>query len=422
MKRIIPVLVMLITLNLSLTARQTNDTLYQLYKAKQYPSLKKANTDSTHPLYYFYKAAYANACNRTEESAEWLRKYLGKKKKPEASIAFEYYTLEHDNHVRNFDFKKAAVTGPAILKKFRKKMEPDEIRGNENAALIWKALRNEPRQRVMQPSIDTLPFTRDVAGLINLEVRSGGSALKFVFDTGAGLSCVTESVAEQMGFRILPDSGMKVAGFNNIYNPVRIAIADSIRMGDLIVYNEPFLVFKDEAFSFANGLYRIQGIIGFPITKELGRITIEPKQLVLQKHEADDPTLEQNFFVETLRPLVILNYKGRPMPFNFDTGANSSDFFKPFYEADSTALLAVAKLVERQAGSAGGVSNHKVLEVPALEFVLNGQTISIPNAGIDPERLHVSDEKLFGNIGQDLLKQYKKVTIDFGNSHLRLSN
>jgi hypothetical protein len=301
-------------------------------------------------------------------------------------------------------------------------MEPDEIRGNENAALIWKALRNEPRQRVMQPLIDTLPFTRDVAGLINLEVRSGGSALKFVFDTGAGLSCVTESVAAQMGFRILPDSGMKVAGFNNIYNPVRIAIADSIQLGDLIVYNEPFLVFKDEAFSFANGLYRIQGIIGFPIAKELGRITIEPKQLVLQKHQADDPTLEQNFFVETLRPLVILNYKGRPMPFNFDTGANSSDFFKPFYEADSTALLAVAKLVERQAGSAGGVSTHKVLEVPALEFVLNGQTISIPNAGIDPERLHVSDEKLFGNIGQDLLKQYKKVTIDFGNSHLRLSN
>jgi hypothetical protein len=32
----------------------------------------------------------------------------------------------------------------------------------------------------------------------------------------------------------------------------------------------------------------------------------------------------------------------------------------------------------------------------------------------------VSSEKLYGNIGQDLLRQYKRVVIDFGNSHFRL--
>jgi hypothetical protein len=51
---------------------------------------------------------------------------------------------------------------------------------------------------------------------------------------------------------------------------------------------------------------------------------------------------------------------------------------------------------------------------------LDGEIIKLINPDIDTENHHVSSEKLYGNIGQDLLRQYKRVVIDFGNSHFRL--
>jgi hypothetical protein len=378
------------------------------------------NQDKTHSHYYFYKAVYANAINKPDSSLYWLRLYLGKKKKPPKEMAFAYYKLEHDNHVRSFHFREAAETGAYLLKKFRSEYKEDEIKGNGYANLIWKSLEQQPVQRIVQPISDTIPFTRDIAGLINLKVRANQIETNFVFDTGAGLSSITESHAKKLGLTILPDSGIYVAGFNNIYNPVRIGIAPELQFGDVVVYNEPFLVFSDEAFTFANGAYKINGIIGFPIAKGLGRINTEAKQLVLEKHEQDDPTLVPNFFIETLRPILMLEYKGKLLPFNFDTGANTSSFSKPLYELDSTALLQAGKYVQATSASAGGATTNRVLEVPSLEMKLNGETIKLINPDIDTENHHVSSDKLYGNIGQDLLRQYKRVVIDFGNSHFRL--
>jgi hypothetical protein len=413
-------IIVLLTLFSSVASAQKRDTLYQLYDAKQFPALKQMNQDKAHPHYYFYKAVYANAVNKPDSSLYWLRLYMGKKKKPPKEMAFAFYKLEHDNYVRSFHFREAAETGAYLLKKFRSEYKEDEIKGNGYANLIWKSLEQQPVQRIEQPVVDTIPFTRDIAGLINLKVRANQIETNFVFDTGAGLSSITESHAEKLGLKILPDSGIYVAGFNNIYNPVRIGIAPELRFGEVIVYNEPFLVFKDEAFTFANGAYKINGIIGFPIAKGLGRISIEAKQLVLEKHQVDDASLSPNFFIETLRPILMLEYKGKLLPFNFDTGANTSSFSKPLFELDSTALLQAGKYIQATNASAGGATTQKVLEVPSLEMKLNGEIIKLINPDIDTENHHVSSEKLYGNIGQDLLRQYKRVVIDFGNSHFRL--
>lgn len=416
-----PIPFLFIFLSLAAGARQ-KDTLYQLYEAKQFPAIQQMNQDPAHPNYYFFKAAYANAVNKPDSSLYWLRTYLGRKKKPPKDMAFPYYNLEHDNYVRSFRFREAAATGTYLLRKFKSEYKDDEEKGIRYANLIWQALEKEPVQKIEQPQVDTIPFTRDIAGLINLKVLANETESAFVFDTGAGLSSITESHAKKLGLKILPDSGIYVAGFNNIYNPVRIGIAPELQFGQVKIYNEPFLVFSDEAFTFANGAYKINGIIGFPIAKGLGRIHIESKQLVLEKHRQDDPTLVPNFFIETLRPILMLEYKGKLLPFNFDTGANTSSFSKPLFELDSVSLLQVGKYIQATNASAGGATTRRVLEVPSLEMKLNGETIKLINPDIDTENHHVSSDKLYGNIGQDLLRQYKRVVIDFGNSHFRLEN
>lgn len=409
-------------LSVLISSGQVKDNLYELYDSKQFPALHAANNNPDHPYYYFYKAVYANASNKPDSSLYFLKLFTGKKKTPPKELAFAYYKLENENYIRSFQFPEAEKTGRALVKKFAKEFTEDELKGSVNANLIWKALIRQPRQRIEQPVGDTLAFTRDLAGLINIKVGNDSLTTDFVFDTGAGLSSITESLAEKIGFTILPDSGILVSGFNNIYNPVRIAIAPRLQMGDIVVYNEPFLVFKDEALTFANGAYKINGIIGFPIAKELGRIIIEPKQLVIQKHTHDDPSLPRNFFMETLRPVLMMTYKGRMLPFNFDTGANYSSFTREFYELDSAALNAAGTRTTSTNAGAGGATTNEVLRMSKLEFVLNGETITFSNVPVDPGLQEYSKENLYGNIGQDLLRQYKKVILDFGNSHFRLEN
>lgn len=401
-----------------LQARQ-QDTLFHLYKAKQFSHLHELNTNPAHPLYYFYKAVYANACNQPATSNQLLRDYIKKKKKPAGFIAFDYYSLRHDNYVRSFQYKEAAGSGRYLLKHYSKHYTSRDRQGQQYANLIWKALANQPQQAIKQPIADSIPFTRDMAGLINIPVTSGGQAGQFIFDTGAGLSSVSESYARQLGFRILPDTGIYVSGFTGIYNPVRIAIAPELRFGSIIIYNEPFLVFRNEALSFANGAYKINGIIGFPVAKELGRITITRNSLLIDAHKEDN-SFAKNFFVEQLRPMVVLGYKGKLLPFNFDTGAASSDFLRPFYELDSNTLKAAGTYVDRESASAGGAHIRRILEIPNLKLQLGTQTVTIPMAGVDPTAYHVSSQELYGNIGQDLLKQYNKVILDFGNNVLRL--
>lgn len=401
-----------------LQARQ-QDTLFRLYKTKQFSHLHELNNNPSHPLYYFYSAAYANACNQPAISNQLLKKYIKKKKQPATFIAFDYYSLLHDNYVRSFQYREAARSGQYLLKHYSDRYKGSDLQGQKYATLIWKALTGEPAQQIKQPVSDSIPFKRDIAGLINIQVTSSGQQGQFIFDTGAGLSSVSESYARQLGFRILPDTGIYVAGFTGIYNPVRIAVAPELRFGSIVIYNEPFLVFRDEALSFANGAYKINGIIGFPVAKELGRITITRKSLLIDAHREDN-SFAKNFFVEQLRPIVLLGYKGKLLPFNFDTGAGSSDFLRPFYELDSNALKATGKYVDKQSASAGGAHTRRILEIPNLKLELGNHTVSIPLAGVDPSAYHISSQELYGNIGQDLLKQYNKVILDFGNNVLRL--
>jgi hypothetical protein len=53
-------------------------------------------------------------------------------------------------------------------------------------------------------------------------------------------------------------------------------------------------------------------------------------------------------------------------------------------------------------------------------MALGEQEINFPALKIDTENYHVSGNELYGNIGQDLLKQYKEVTISFSGNYLKL--
>jgi hypothetical protein len=401
---------------------QVKDSLFQLYQSKQFAALDQRNHDNKHPLYYFYKAVFANVCNQPAASNSYLAKHIQLYKQPSADMEFEYLRLEHDNYVKLFDYTNAESTGHQLLSKYRHKYDDTEFKDEQHAVHIWRALTNEKPQSLLLRDQSLIPLTRDIAGLINIKVKADTSVANFVFDTGAGLSSITESLAQKLKLKILPDTGIQVAGFGRIYNPVKIGIAEELAIGDITIYNEPFLVFNDSAFSFANGAYTINGIIGFPVAKALGQITITSAYLQINSGGTTTDVPEKNFFVDMLNPIILLKYKGQPLPFNFDTGANTSMFSKTFYDAYGSELEKTGKYIVEKSGSAGGEINHTILQVKNLQFVLGDQALLFPSVSIDTANFHVSGKELFGNIGQDLLKQYKTVILNFNLNYIKLED
>jgi hypothetical protein len=401
---------------------QTKDTLYKLYKDKQFIQLEKTNTAKHHSLYSFYKAVYTNVCNQPDQSNLYLDSFMQGKKEPPLLVGLDYWKLRNDNYVKLFDYKNAYTTQQVLMTKYKSKYSAGEYKAELYTSEIWRVLINEKRQTTIRSGSTTLPTTHDLAGLINIHVQSSDIDTSFVFDTGAGMSSITESLAKKMKFRILPGNEINVAGFSNIFNVVQIAVADELRIGDIVIHNEPFLVFKDEALTFAGGAYKINGIIGFPVAKELGSITITPGALQINDLLLEDATTEKNLFIELLHPVLFLKYKKKLLPFNFDTGAGSSQLSKKFFTAYRNEVTKSGQYKTNQNASAGGTRKYKAFMADNVHFMLNEQEIIFPVIEIDIEHNHVSSEGLYGNIGQDLLKKYQKVTINFKNNYLKLEN
>jgi len=395
---------------------QTVNNLDILFKAKQFNELNGLNTNFNHPDYYFYKAVYANVCNHPKLANEYLDSLqIGKLS---SGKLFDYWTLRNDCYVKLCDYKRAYNTNELLNRKFKEYYSTTELAENIETEKIWKEASVIPAQRIEYKGMVIVPVVHDKAGLITVKVTSNHQVADFVFDTGAGLSVITESYALKLGLKMYGKGDIKVKGFTGVGNITRIATTDSLKMGDVVIYHPLFIVFKDEALSFANGAYKINGIIGFPVAKDLGTIIIQKNSLEIghTKYEG-----HKNLFIDMLNPIVMLKYRNKEYPFNLDTGADKTSLSKTFYELMKNDDLIKSLPVQiSKTASAGGEINYKSLLIPTLGLQLGNQNIEFKNAKMDIDNYHISGKALFGNIGQDLLKKYDKIIISFDNNYLKL--
>ncbi|RYJ38961.1 Asp_protease_2 domain containing protein [Flavobacterium anhuiense] len=397
---------------------KSDSILKQLSKQHQFAKMDSFNSKEKGKDYYFYKGLYANVCNKPKLSNQ----YLDSLKNNELINTYEFAKLKDDNYIKLFSYNSAYMASKVLTMKFQQRFTKEELQDEINTQQIWKTLRGTRRQSIDKFTKITVAAVKDKAGLITTEVKAKDTVSHFVFDTGAGISCITESIAKKMGVKILPDHNISVESFTGQKNKVRIGVASEINLGELKIHNAVFLVYPDKAFTFADGAYVINGIIGFPIIKELGTITFEKDKLTFSK-ELESSANEKNLFVDELRAIVMLKYKSKTLPFNFDSGAKVSLFNKAFYETFKTDLDSIGTLETTKSSSAGAeVVSTEVLVLKDQPISLGNKTIQLPKMEIAPKDYGVYGEVNYGNIGQDVLGQFEKVVISFDGNYLKLEN
>lgn len=399
--------------------------LYELYLKKDFISLeyqlkdKGLNKKETH-TYDVFNAILLNAYGKRSEASEILQK---------SRISLQNDTLNFlalktlsGIEFHNFNYSETSRIGKILLEKYKDMYPPQEYLELYQFVKIANILQNTPAQVIKKTGNTTLDLKKDAAGLLNIPVSIGNTALSLVFDSGAGMSVIAESVAKKLNLNTVSDSTVQIPGSSGITTTAKLAVAKNIQIGNMSLLNVAFLVFPDSALSFGGGSYKMDGIIGFPVIKEFGSLTFIKQSQLFVPQKIAKSKIKPNMILDELQPILILTYHSNDnvrLPFTFDTGANKSTISKNFYQRFPYDVETKGKNSNRTFEGVGGKKAFEGFDIDNLNFGVSNQTLKLNNVFVFKEPFLPNGEGYYGNIGQDAIQQFERVTINFKHSFIR---
>ncbi|HSI71203.1 MAG TPA: hypothetical protein VK941_13290, partial [Gillisia sp.] len=154
----------------------------------------------------------------------------------------------------------------------------------------------------------------------------------------------------------------------------------------------------------------------FPILEALDEIHITKDDRFIVPFEQTTAG-EQNLALDFLTPLLYLKNQNGAGVYTFDTGANKTMLYNIYLIQHQKEFDGDEEDVEYTFGGAGGVTSKKGF-YPTFRPIINDRTIAIDSVIVLKEP--VTDTNLFyGNLGQDLIKQFDKMIINFDQMFLK---
>ncbi len=378
-------------------------------------ALKTVPVDAS-PDLAFYRGWVSAAFNRPARAAGELRAYLASP----AAHADEKHRraaeqLLADVLVREFRYGDAADAYARVAAASADSTREDMA----NSATLFGALRDVPAQTLTFAADVDVPLTRDRAGLMNVPVDAGAAKEAFVFDTGANLSTVVESVARELGFRFI-DQRVSVGTATGARAAAGLAVAPELRIGAATVRNAVFLVLPDSALSFPQIGYRIRGIVGHPVIAALGEVTLtrDGHLRAAARPPAAQHGAEPNLCLDGLDNLVRGEMGGQPLLLGLDTGAGSTQLF-PAYHVRNRAAVEAGRATTLQIGGAAGTRTLKAYVVGPVALTVGGATATLPQVTVSTEPSGQRADYADGDIGQDVITRFAEMTLDYRAMQLR---
>jgi len=159
--------------------------------------------------------------------------------------------------------------------------------------------------------------------------------------------------------------------------------------------------------------YQINGILGYPVFQALGEITFFHDG----KFEAGGT--ESNgrgarMLMRRLSPIVECRVEGKDLPFAFDTGASDTMLFVRYYREFRNQSKNWKKQHERTSG-AGGVIKRKVYVQSEFKLGIGDKIVVLKNVSIYTKSTGAGNDERYGNLGQDVPRDFESFTLDFRN-------
>lgn len=280
----------------------------------------------------------------------------------------------------------------------------------------WNSFRNCPMQELIRPDKDVeIPFYIEKAGkgtLIYIPVTIHGKQYKFIFDTGAEGTFMSERLANEAGVDIVSDYELEIQGAIAISNGM-YGYLDSLQIGNMTLKNSIVSIIKpNEAI---DTIFQIDAVIGLDFMKLASEVQIDVKNkmIVFPSKPTPLPKSGRNMFLDMgRRPIIEISYYGDLLPILFDTGNVASCFQFPFYERYKSKVDSIGVKDRVNLGGIGGINSFDVMKMPPILLKIGDNSFDMKDivvftsvdAGLGYE---------YGNFGISFITLFSEVTINF---------
>jgi hypothetical protein len=402
-------------------SEEQNAQLFKMYAERNYFKLdnlmSKIEDKNNDPYWLLYKSKLDYVFNSSEESNNKINSLLEKSSGifNDSIIADLHYMLAY-NAERIQDYALAKVEGEIILNKYKHLYDSSFVSVLKDDIEIWNALTGVPKMQIIKNSKTILPIKKDIAGLLNLPVNNSkdSDTSDFIFDTGANISVIVKSLATKFGATIL-ENKVHVYAFtgNRIESELGIL---SFKLGNIEIKNSVFLVFPDSLLSFANGLYIIKGVIGFPVMNALKEFTImDDKTLIIP--QTPEEFKIRNLALDNATPVIMVIYDNDTLPFHFDTGADRTILYSNFFNKHKDKV-ALSSKTKNMIGGAGGSIEVETFILDSAMLYAGHSNYQLYDLQILTKQLGDEQKYLYGNFGQDYIDKFSDMTINFASMNI----
>ncbi|CAN5416016.1 hypothetical protein BH09BAC5_BH09BAC5_13980 [soil metagenome] len=349
--------------------------------------------------------------NKPLESNFCIEKLLHSKIFPTTdSVEAELLQLHFQNDLRLFHYKTADSICTLLLFQYSSVLSAETKLGIKNTSQITAALENIPPQTIERNGDVDIKFSRDLANLIRIPVEINSRTEDYIFDTGANFSTMSESEAKKAGVKIL-DADFGVTSSSRTTVNSKIGVAEQIQIGNAVFHNVVFLILPDKSLKFAGGIYKIKGIIGFPVISQFQEIQIHKNGHFISPQKQTESEL-QNLGVNGNTPFVNVSFYGTYHPYIFDTGAAAGILSEQFQKTYSDSLKNFSESTSH-VGGAGGVQKISTLRIENLPYKMGGKSGKLKRATVQLSGASSALDGYNGLVGEDIFTQWELMTINF---------
>jgi hypothetical protein len=303
-----------------------------------------------------------------------------------AATALEALGIAYRATNRNAD---AGRVYEELAHRFANQLEhfPDDDAG---LALIMK---DAPAQQIAWHGPVRLKSIPNPIGTRDAAVTANGVRERWLLDTGANQNLVTRSFLKRLGLTTLLGTARTGSALTGLESSIQVAILPILPLGGATLTNVPLVVIEDKDLRIgpAGSAYQINAILGYPTFRALGTVTFTASGEFIAGGTGGPSTAGTPLFMRGLTPVVEGVVDGHRLLFTIDTGASSTTLSSRYFELFQTLFSQPSVAISAGGGSA---------TLSDVSILPNGT-----NAGIDI---------LFGNLGQDFVDGFERVTLDFG--------
>lgn len=382
--------------------------------------MSKVKNLSGHPNLMLYEASLDNAFNKPKEAIRLINHLLRNYSLHfNDTIQRNLYAMRAQSAAHLQNYKRAFRDNKMILTRYVSVCDSHEIQSLKQDNSLYRYLENAPKMVIIRNSDTKISLNKDKAGLFKIPVNIDKDTLDFIFDTGANISVIDKTLATKYGVKILGDSVQVGNPTGKIIN-AEVGLLD-IRLGNIEIKNAVFLVFPDAALSFAHGAYVIKGIIGFPVMYALQEFTVKNNQVLIIPKTPENNNV-RNFAFNGLTLDIMVQYKNDTLPFHFDSGADRTALFTTFFKKYHDDILKKCKKTTMRFAGVGSQIKIEAYLMDSARISAGNNEATLDSLFIQTRNLQGASSKyVYGNLGQDYIKQFSEMKINFASMGIQFS-